>query len=265
MQIENKNKNKYFYYSHVIKHLIHKMGYDFNRFIADETNDDFNAVSYRNRGAASHFYIPPPPPSQSYGPPSTNTLFSTNEGYKYDPPKSSHSNYGLGTSNRGYNDDYPEPIYIPRPTNHPYQSYSPLQTANHQNNNGYNYFPPSSQSSTSYNAGDVFKRFIRDLSLRDKYEKPEMLENDDNSVSVQKQFIEQITPESRSRNKRQSRGRFSLCDTKSSFIAPQAALSSNGMCYLFFLLKNLENILNALRNYKSNILFLTLLPITFIC
>lgn len=201
------------------------MGYDFNRFIADETNDDFNSVGYRNRGAASHFYVPPPP--QSYGPPSTNTLFSTNEGYKYDPPKSSHSNYGLGTSNRGYNDDYPEPIYIPRPTNHPYQSYSPFQTVNHQNNNGYNYFPPSSQS---YNTGDVFKRFIRDLSFKNKNGKPETRENDENSVSVQKQFIEQITPESRSRNRRQSRGRFSLCETKSSFIAPQAALSSNGMC-----------------------------------
>lgn len=222
-----------------------------NNFFADETGEEFNAVGYRN--PVSQFYGPPhyipPPPLQNHF-----QTYSPTDGYKYGPPNGYKSN----NNNNGYNEAYPEPIYIPKPVNNGYdynnqynnqQQYSSRQQ---KVNSGY-YYPPAI---THYNQADNLKRFefdiytiyhiqqplnlkmfffryVRDLSKQPISEAlpvntsaPIM----SSSVSSKKQIFEDLISEQKvkSRTKRQSAGRNALCETRTQFIQPQAALNNKG-------------------------------------
>lgn len=225
-----------FHFRHVIKHLVHKWGYDFNTLLTDETTEEFN--SYRNP-IAPQFYGP----SQPYGPPPTNQVYSSNNGYKYGPPNTPKINHNYG----GYNEEYPEPIYIPRPNTNNNAGYHTRGPSNgyHHPKRGYNYYN-NQQTATPYNQADNFKRYVRELASSRNVQTLIVRHTDrsrrsipDDSIQKMREknikhlFVERITTddndEVKSRKKRQSPGRSSLCQTSSSFIQPQAALSSKGL------------------------------------
>lgn len=58
------------------------------------------------------------------------------------------------------------------------------------------------------------------------------------SVSSKKQIFDDIISEQqvKSRTKRQSSGRNALCETRTQFIQPQAALNNKGKFFIFILL-----------------------------
>lgn len=128
-----------------------------NNFFADETGEEFNAVGYRNPVTISQFYgppqyVPPPPTQQNHF-----QSYTPTDGYKYGPSNGYKSN---NNNNNGYNDVYPEPIYIPKPVNNGYdynsqynnnQQFSPNT---HKDNSGY-YYP---SAITHYNQADNLKR-----------------------------------------------------------------------------------------------------------
>jgi hypothetical protein len=240
-----------YYPTNVIKHLIHKWDYDFSSLLADETGDEFNSVGYRNPVTISQFYGPP---QTSYTQPSTQQHYSPTEGYNYDPPSQKHYTHKKNNYNNAgiYNEEYAEPIYIPTPNNYNNQVNGGI-TTNYQTQTSlgneyqkkllhdYNYYysPPRA---TYYNQADNFKRYLRDIKAQNSSQSPLMMKRKKRSIVVNQtnkrndfvqNFLDQITNDDvKTRTKRQSAGRTALCQTRSSFIQPQAALSSKDPVYV---------------------------------
>lgn len=89
----------------------------------------------------------------------------------------------------------------------------------------------------------IFLRYVRDLS-RQPISEARPLETKSpimsSSISSKKQVFEDIISEQKvkSRTKRQSPGRNSLCETRTQFIQPQAALNNKGKIFIKYIFES---------------------------
>ncbi|XP_017096403.2 protein spaetzle 5 [Drosophila bipectinata] len=240
------------YPTYLIKSLVRKWGYEAATLLVDETWEDFAAVAWHDTPV---FYDP-------------KSIFPTRDpngqdfnGYNYQTP------FG-GTPQRvagggGGNSYFASSPSTEAPTYLLYTSSGgggqrSGQRYNHQggaSTSGGQLFFNQGGKSTPYNATLWLKRLVRDLSRKvDKpqdqpeekdeskkeVEKPEEEEEHTLSkrdVSLNMDLLDIVGVDSpnaaqplmkRSRTKRQSPGRSTLCQTTSQFITPQAALNSRG-------------------------------------
>ncbi|XP_058987676.1 protein spaetzle 5 [Musca domestica] len=227
------------YPTYVIKHLVQKWGYEAKNLLVDETWDDFAAVAWHETPV---FYDP------AYIFPQHNNGKDFS-GYSYDtPPYGSGS--GSGSSNH-YNDDpyqYTKSSTTEGPT---YLLYTSAGQRLNFNKNQMSSFASSSSSSSSSNTKTTpnnptlwLKRIVRDISKKataQKTESPLIIDTIDGEdaskhhvssrdVSLNMDLLDIVGVDrgSKSRVRRQSPGRMSLCPTTSQFITPQAALNSKG-------------------------------------
>ncbi|KAH8268787.1 hypothetical protein KR018_006639 [Drosophila ironensis] len=238
------------YPTYLIKSLVRKWGYEAATLLVDETWEDFAAVAWHDTPV---FYDP-----KSIFPPRDPNGQDFN-GYSYQTP------FG-GTPQRvpggggGGNSLFASSPSTEAPT---YLLYTSSGGGGHRS--GQRYSPPSGSSTgaggqlffnqggrtTPYNATLWLKRLVRDLSRRKPEEQPAKDAERDKSqeeqqeehplskrdVSLNMDLLDIVgvdTPNApsptkkRSRTKRQSPGRSTLCQTTSQFITPQAALNSRG-------------------------------------
>lgn len=242
------------YPTYLIKHLVHKWGYEAKSIIVDETWEEFDALNLPITDI-HNFYDPAiifnthTQTQHPYGPHNFN-------GYKYDgptQPKPSNPNLGYPTSpsltvGPTVNTGYPEPIYIPKPQNPEAAKFLIYTSSGQQqatNKNKYTNVLPTDQSPkvTNYSPAAWLKRYVRDLTNKAKQVVQEIAspKNTTASASVQLSSTRDVSmnmdlfdmfgvnkENHRHRAKRQSEGRSTLCQTSSQFVMPQAALNSKG-------------------------------------
>ncbi|XP_055911536.1 protein spaetzle 5 [Eupeodes corollae] len=240
------------YPTYLIKHLVHKWGYEAKSIIVDETWEEFDALNLPIADI-HNFYDPAlifNTQTQTQHPYGSNNF----NGYKYDGPNRSKTspanNNAFSTSpsltvGPAANNGYPEPIYIPKPHNADTAKFLIYTSSGQQqatNRNKYTNILPSDQNNaktTNYSPAAWFKRYVRDLSTRAKKAVQELTSSARNmtspvstrdvSMNLNLYDIVGVNRENhRHRVKRQSEGRSTLCQTSSQFIMPQAALNSKG-------------------------------------
>lgn len=237
------------YPTYLIKHLVHKWGYEAKSIIVDETWDEFDALKLPISDI-HNFYDPAIIFNHNHNTHTQHPYAPNNfNGYKYDGPsnqgKSSNSNPGYPTSpsltvGPSANGGYPEPIYIPKPADTAnFLIYTTSGQQQATNKNKYtNYLPPDQNTKvTNYSPAAWLKRYVRDLSNRAKQVVHDLTAPKNISltstrdVSMNMDFFTTfgVNKENhRHRVKRQSDGRSTLCQTSSQFVMPQAALNSKG-------------------------------------
>ncbi|CAD7082169.1 unnamed protein product [Hermetia illucens] len=199
------------YPTYLIKHLVHKWGYESRNIIVDETGDDFESLKVRRLRHPNNFYDP----SSLFQPPGLGNQVDQFEGYKYSNPNISPGGFSEAGS--------PDPIYIPKPRETDYLLYTALSAATQFNTkpNNNNYFRPKV---SHYNQNLWLKRFGRDLNrAKDRYNSTLLHDSTERDSLTEGTSVEQ-----RHRPKRQSAGRVTLCQSTSQYITPQAALNSKG-------------------------------------
>ncbi|XP_055843147.1 protein spaetzle 5 [Episyrphus balteatus] len=192
------------YPTYLIKHLVHKWGYEAKSIIVDETWDEFDSLKLPISDV-HNFYDPAlifntnTPTQHPYGPNNNNNNNNFN-GYQYNGPNQSKptnpgypsspsltvgpaANNGYPAANNNYpganngypqaNNGYPEPIYIPKPQNTETAKFliytsSGQQQANNKNKYT-NVLPPEQNLKvTNYSPVAWLKRYVRDLGCRAK-------------------------------------------------------------------------------------------------
>lgn len=101
-KINNHRYNKNECFSHVIRHLIHKWGYEANELIVDETTDDFESTRFAE---SNRFFNSPLYANQN--------AFKFNDGYQYPKPQRPFTSSG----GNGYSNSetiYLQKIHTPR-------------------------------------------------------------------------------------------------------------------------------------------------------
>ncbi|KAM7358896.1 spatzle 5 Toll-1 receptor [Cochliomyia hominivorax] len=233
------------YPTYLIKHLVHKWGYEAKNLLVDETWDDFATVAWHDTPV---FYDP------AYIFPQHNNNGKDFNGYNYETPPYGNRN-GNGKSSSNYNDDpyrYAKSSTTEGPTYLLYTS-SSGQRVNF-NKNQVSAFGSSTVKSTPNNPTLWLKRIVRDLSKKSQPSQggkpPLIIDNSDEvlnesstksssssssssltrdvSLNMDLWDIVGVEKDTNSRIKRQSPGRTSLCQTTTQFITPQAALNSKG-------------------------------------
>ncbi|XP_043649107.1 protein spaetzle 5 [Drosophila teissieri] len=241
------------YPTYLIKSLVRKWGYEAATLLVDETWEDFAAVAWHDTPV---FYDP-----KSIFPPRDPNAQDFN-GYSYQTPfgGNAHRPTGGGNSLFASNPSTEAPTYLL------YTSSGGGQRPGHRYNSqgggtssagGHVYFNRGGKS-TPYNATLWLKRLVRDLSRKqkqaDEVKEEEVVQPEDEQTEAAKEQddpaedhlqskrdvslnmdlldivgVDAPNPlKKRSRTKRQSPGRSTLCQTTSQFITPQAALNSRG-------------------------------------
>lgn len=245
------------YPTYLIKHLVHKWGYEAKSIIVDETWEEFDALNLPIADV-HNFYDPAfifNTQTQTQHPYRPNNF----NGYKYDGPnqgKPSTPNFGypstptltVGPAANNNNNGYPEPIYIPKPHNSDTAKFLIYTSSGQQqatNRNKYTNVLPAETNPkvTNYSPASWFKRYVRDLSNRAKQvvqgftssvknmtsSAAAVKSSRDVSINMDLFDIVGVNKEDHHhRAKRQSEGRSTLCQTSSRFVMPQAALNSKG-------------------------------------
>ncbi|XP_059216789.1 protein spaetzle 5 isoform X2 [Stomoxys calcitrans] len=225
---------------YVIKHLVHKWGYEAKNLLVDETWDDFAAVAWHDTPV---FYDP------AYIFPQHNHGKDFN-GYNYETPPfgasggSGSSSSGVGSTNN-YNDDHYQYTKSSSTTEGPtFLLYTSAGQRLNFNKNQMSSFGSSNSKTTPNNPTLWLKRIVRDIGRKatDNGAKKSLiidtvdgaeasthqLSTRDVSLNMDLLDIVGVDRGLRSRVRRQSPGRTSLCPTTSQFITPQAALNSKG-------------------------------------
>ncbi|XP_037948834.1 protein spaetzle 5-like [Teleopsis dalmanni] len=227
------------YPTYLIKHLVHKWGFEAKNLLVDETWDDFASVAWHETPV---FYDP------AYIFPQRHYNGNANDfsGYKYITPP-------LGGVGGGKYSDDSYRSYSKQPTTEQptFLFYGTSGSRLNLNKNQVNPFHGNLKS-TPNNPTYWLKRIVRDIShgytsaadsnpltAADKTkvnntkdtetegEKP----TTSRDVSLNMDLLDIVgvnKEDSNSRSKRQSPGRSTLCQTTSQFITPQAALNSKG-------------------------------------
>ncbi|EDV50346.1 protein spaetzle 5 [Drosophila erecta] len=240
------------YPTYLIKSLVRKWGYEAATLLVDETWEDFAAVAWHDTPV---FYDP-----KSIFPPRDPNAQDFN-GYSYQTPFGGNPQRGTGGGNPLFvsNPTTEAPTYLlytsgggGQRSGHRYNS----QGGGTSSSGGHVYFNQGGKS-TPYNATLWLKRLVRDLSRKQSQadvleeelvapedeqgeaakEQDEPAEDHSQSkrdVSLNMDLLDIVGVDApnplkkRSRTKRQSPGRSTLCQTTSQFITPQAALNSRG-------------------------------------
>ncbi|XP_033160799.1 protein spaetzle 5 [Drosophila mauritiana] len=240
------------YPTYLIKSLVRKWGYEAATLLVDETWEDFAAVAWHDTPV---FYDP-----KSIFPPRDPNAQDFN-GYSYQTPFGGNPQRPSGGGNPLFvsNPSTEAPTYLlytssggGHRSGHRYNS----QGGGPSSSGGHLYFNQGGKS-TPYNATLWLKRLVRDLSRKQRQpddvqeevvependQTEEAEEQDDpakehpkskRDVSLNMDLLDIVGVEApnplkkRSRTKRQSPGRSTLCQTTSQFITPQAALNSRG-------------------------------------
>lgn len=114
-----------------INQLIVKYGHEINKLLVDETGEEFESTTRGSggsrgvfRGSQPDYFLGTDYPHQNtyypsdthegynYPKPNGNTGSASNHGYNYNVPNQLQYNSGAGNF---YNEESPDPIYIPRP------------------------------------------------------------------------------------------------------------------------------------------------------
>ncbi|EDW93886.1 protein spaetzle 5 [Drosophila yakuba] len=241
------------YPTYLIKSLVRKWGYEAATLLVDETWEDFAAVAWHDTPV---FYDP-----KSIFPPRDPNAQDFN-GYSYQTPFGGNAQRPTGGGNSLFasSPSTEAPTYLlytssggGHRSGHRYNS----QGGGTSSSGGHVYFNHGGKS-TPYNATLWLKRLVRDLSRKQKQadevkeegvvqpedEQTEAAKEQDDpaedhsqskrDVSLNMDLLDIVGVEApnplkkRSRTKRQSPGRSTLCQTTSQFITPQAALNSRG-------------------------------------
>ncbi|XP_037719309.1 protein spaetzle 5 [Drosophila subpulchrella] len=238
------------YPTYLIKSLVRKWGYEASTLLVDETWEDFAAVAWHDTPV---FYDP-----KSIFPPRDSNPQDFN-GYSYQTPFGGSPQRPSGGGN---------PLFVSNPsTEAPTYLLYTSSGGGHRSGQRYNsqgggassssghlYFNQGGKS-TPYNATLWLKRLVRDLSRKQRQieeeveeevvekqdkqaeERDEPAEDHPQSkrdISLNMDLLDIVGVDApnplkkRSRTKRQSPGRSTLCQTTSQFITPQAALNSRG-------------------------------------
>nr|XP_016933460.1 protein spaetzle 5 [Drosophila suzukii] len=238
------------YPTYLIKSLVRKWGYEASTLLVDETWEDFAAVAWHDTPV---FYDP-----KSIFPPRDPNAQDFN-GYSYQTPFGGNPHRPSGGGN---------PLFVSNPsTEAPTYLLYTSSGGGHRSGQRYNsqgggasssgghlYFNQGGKT-TPYNATLWLKRLVRDLSRKQRQieeeveeevveEQEEQAEEQDEPAEDHQQSKRDISLnmdlldivgvdapnplKKRSRTKRQSPGRSTLCQTTSQFITPQAALNSRG-------------------------------------
>ncbi|XP_017071661.1 protein spaetzle 5 [Drosophila eugracilis] len=238
------------YPTYLIKSLVRKWGYEASTLLVDETWEDFAAVAWHDTPV---FYDP-----KSIFPPRDPNAQDFN-GYSYQTPFGGNPQRASGGGNSLFisNPSTEAPTYLLYTSSggghRSGQRYN-AQGGGTSSSGGQLYFNHGGRS-TPYNATLWLKRLVRDLSRKQKQAnehvekevvepEPEQAEEEDEpaddhslskrDVSLNMDLLDIVGVDApnplkkRSRTKRQSPGRSTLCQTTSQFITPQAALNSRG-------------------------------------
>ncbi|XP_016933460.2 protein spaetzle 5 [Drosophila suzukii] len=240
------------YPTYLIKSLVRKWGYEASTLLVDETWEDFAAVAWHDTPV---FYDP-----KSIFPPRDPNAQDFN-GYSYQTPFGGNPHRPSGGGNPLFvsNPSTEAPTYLLYTSSggghRSGQRYN-SQGGGASSSGGHLYFNQAGKT-TPYNATLWLKRLVRDLSRKQRQieeeveveekvveEQDEQAEEQDEpaedhpqskrDISLNMDLLDIVGVDApnplkkRSRTKRQSPGRSTLCQTTSQFITPQAALNSRG-------------------------------------